>query len=258
MNWSGRALRFFFLWALLATALTACGKKGPLIYPEAQVPAPVTALKVEQKGELFLISWPQPDREERGERLKDLAGFRLFKREVLPPAEDCEECPTAYRLIKTVDVEYLQDVVRLDGRYFFSDAELAEGKTYQYKVVSFKGDGTESGPSNRARKKRVAPPIAPKLKALSTPAGVMLTWEPVTLPEHAGLVGYNVYRKRPGEVMPPAPLNSEPLTGTRYEDLRLERGATYAYSLRTAARIGGETVESEPSNETVGELTDPE
>ena len=150
----------------LVLFLAACGKKGPLIYPEAQVPVAITDLKVEQQGERFLISWSQPGREEGGERLRNLAGFRLFRREVLPPAEDCEECPTAYRLIRAVDVEYLRDAVRLGSGYLTADADLAEGKTYQYKIVSFKRDGTESGPSNKARKKMAAPPAAPKLKAL--------------------------------------------------------------------------------------------
>lgn len=247
----------FFVFCMILL-LTACGKKGPLIYPEAQVPATITDLKVEQQGERFLVSWSQPAREEGGGRLYDLAGFRLFRREVLPPAEDCEECPTAYRLIKVVDVEYLRDAVRLDSSYLTSDADLAEGKTYQYKIVSFKRDGTESGPSNKARKKMAVPPAPPTLKALSTPSGVILTWEPGILSEKAGLAGYNVYRRRPGEFLPPRPLNSAPLAGARYEDLRLERGATYAYTVRTVARIGGEMVESEPSNEVTGELTEPE
>jgi predicted small lipoprotein YifL len=247
-----------FIVLTLVLLLAACGKKGPLVYPEALVPAQVTNLKVEQKGERFQISWSQPAREEGGDRLKDLAGFRLFRREVLPPGEDCEECPKAYRLITTVDAEYPQGVVRWGDLYFFSDAELAAGKTYQYKVVSFKRDGAESSPSNRTRKKWVAPPRAPELKALSGPTSVLLTWEPAPLQQNAALEGYNVYRKRPGGILPPKPLNGSPLGETRFEDLSPERGTKYGYAVRTVARMDGEMVESGPSNEAEGELTEPE
>lgn len=124
--------------------LAACGKKGPLIPPEAFVPVPIADLKTEQKGSGFLVCWSSPGKEESGKPLKNLGGFRIFKREVLPPDEDCEECPTAYRLLRTIDPEYLQDVYRSGSRYCFTDSDLVEGKTYQYKVVSLEKDGAAS------------------------------------------------------------------------------------------------------------------
>src|SRR5689334_16806638 len=100
--------KFLFLIFFLVLALAGCGRKGLLVPPEALVPGPVSDLRTAQKGERFQVAWSSPSHEEGGRALKDLAGFRLFKREVLPPDEDCEACPDAYRLLKEIDLEYLQ------------------------------------------------------------------------------------------------------------------------------------------------------
>ncbi|HJV66397.1 MAG TPA: hypothetical protein VJ550_11730, partial [Geomonas sp.] len=129
-----RALASFLLVLLPLLLLSGCGKKGPLIPPEALSPAPVLDLAVAQKGGGFQVSWSAPSRQESGERLTDLAGFLLFRRPVLPPAEDCEECPTAYTQLLQVYVDYPQGVTKLGNRYLYADYDLLEGKTYQYKV----------------------------------------------------------------------------------------------------------------------------
>ncbi len=245
------------LMAVMALLLVGCGRKGPLVPPEAMVPAPIADLRVEQQGERISVSWSQPGREEGGGPLKDLAGFRVFRREVLPPGEDCEECPTAYRLIRTVDPEYLEDVVRVGNAYTFVDRGLETGKTYQYKVVAFKTDGSESKQSNLARRKKVVPPLPPVIQATSTPTSVILRWQPVAMAKNASLLGYQIYRKKAGT--PSAqPLTGKPIQETSFEDLHLEQGGSYEYTIRTVARVDGEAVESEPSGAVTGRLTEPE
>jgi predicted small lipoprotein YifL len=252
-----RRIVFIFL-IILCVTLCACGRKGPLIPPEALVPAAISDLKVAQQGELFRISWSRPAREEGGGPLRDLAGFQLFKREVLPPAEDCEECPSAYRLLKAVDLDYLQEVRRSGDLFLLSDAELRQGKTYQYKAVSLKRDGTPSRESNRARRKKVEPPLPPVLQTNSTPTGVLLEFVAIPFPEGGVIQGYNVYRRRQGEPMPLRPLNAAPVSGNTYEDLHPERGTVYSYAVRTVALVDGESVESISSNEMEGALTAPD
>ena len=243
---------------LLLVILAGCGRKGPLIPPEALVPAAISDLKVAQQGELFQISWSRPAKEEGGGPLRDLAGFQLFKREVLPPAEDCEECPTAYRLLKAVDLDYLQEVRRFGDLFLFSDAELRQGKTYQYKAVSLKRDGTPSRASNTARRKKVEPPLPPVLQANSTPTGIVLEFVAIPFPEGGVIQGYNIYRRRQGEAMPLRPLTAAPVSGNTYEDLHPERGTAYSYAVRTVALVDGEIVESVTSNEMDGALTEPD
>lgn len=238
--------------------LAGCGRKGPLVPPEGLAPAAIADLKVEQKGERFLVSWSQPARQEAGGALGDLARFRLFKRELLPPGEDCEECPNAYRLVREVDLEYPRGVMVLGDRYYLLDDELAAGKSYRYKAVSLKRDGTQSRDSNRAGKKKVSPPPPPAVKAVSSPSGVELNWEAPAAPANGKIEGYNVYRRRSGEGFYITPLNGVPLRETTFEDKRLEQGARYDYAVRTVAVIEGETSESELSNEVRGGLTEPE
>ena len=73
-------IRIFFIF-FFVHCLAGCGRKGPLVRPEALIPGPVSDLRTAQKGERFQVSWSPPSREEGGRVLKDLAGFRLFKRE---------------------------------------------------------------------------------------------------------------------------------------------------------------------------------
>lgn len=204
------------------------------------------------------MSWSQPAEGEGKKPIKDLAGFHLFKREVLPPEEDCESCANAYKSLKIVDLDYLQQVRRVGGRLFLSDADVETGKTYQYKLLSFQKDGTPSHDSNKARYKKVVPPAPPRLKAVFSPTGVLLKWEVGVLPANSKVMGYNLYRSRADALPPLAPVNAAPMPGTDYEESRLERGVTYTYTVRTVAEMDGVKVESEPSNEVKGMLTEPD
>jgi predicted small lipoprotein YifL len=239
-------------------ALTACGKKGPLVSPDALAPGPIADLKVRQTGSRFLLCLSPPSRDEAKRPLKDLAGVRVFRREVLPPSEDCEECPTAYRLLRTIDLEYPDDILRFGSLYCLADAELVPGNTYQYKAVSFQRDGTMSDDSNKVRRKLVTPPVAPVLKVVSAESGVVLEWTGSPLSGQGVLAGFNIYRGRAQGDVPFDPFITMPAAVTRYEDKSLELGGKYFYVVKAVARVDGELIESEPSNSVFGELKLPE
>lgn len=244
---------------LLGLFLCACGRKGALVPPEAFAPAPVTNLKVEQKGGAFQISWSAPAKEEGGRPLspKDLAGFVLLRHIVLPPAEECDECVNAYSEFKRVDLDYLREVRQVDGLYLTYDPYLKEGETYQYKAVVLKRDGSHSKDSNKAPKKAVAPPAPPVVKLVCSPTEVDLAIAAFPL-ERGTLLGYNIYRWKKGEPEPLRPFNPEPLRETTYRDELLQPGITYLYKVRTAAVVDGERVESGGSNEEEGSLSAPD
>lgn len=243
------------LFLLIVVLLAACGKRGPLIPPEALVPAAITDLRVDQQGNRFLICWTPPGSQEWGGPLPDLAGFQVFRREVLPPGEDCEECPTAYRQVKTVDPDYLQDVRRSGSRFCFPDSDVSVGTTYQYKAVSFQKDGAVSRDSNKARRKKTHPPAPPLLTAVATPDGVTLRWKPAAIPPGGLLEGYAVYRKQAGEVMPVMPSALLAADAAHFADPHMEHGVQYLYGVRSIASIDGERVESELSNEVEGKFS---
>ncbi len=238
--------------------LAGCGRKGALIPPEALLPAPINDLLAVQRGESFQISWSIPSHDEGKRTLKDLAGFKLLKREVLPPAEDCESCPNAYQALRSIDPAYLQDVRRVGNRLYLIDANVNNNTTYQYKIIAFLKDGAASRDSNTARIKKVVPPPPPRLTAQFSVTGVKLHWTTGNISDTVKVLGVNIYRQR-GDASPSLiPFNNTPVAGSEYEDMRLERDVTYAYSLRTVAEIEGEKVESEPSNEVRGKLAPPD
>ena len=238
--------------------ITACGRKGALVPPEALVSAPVNDLVVTQKGESYQVSWSIPEQDEGGRATRELAFFRLFKREVLPPEEDCEACVDAYRVLNDVDLEYMRNARRSGDRLFFSDAAVVAGKTYQYKVVSYTKDGAPSRDSNKSRLTKSAPIPAPRLRVISTPTSMILHWEMTALPAHGKTIGYNIYRRRADGLPAISPLNDVPLSGAGYEDLRLDRGVTYIYTVRNVVESKGAILESIPSNEERGTLAEPD
>lgn len=248
-----KKLLFLLIALPVFTVIAACGKRGPLVAPEALVPAPIKDLRVEQKGNRFLVCWSAPGKEEWGGPLKGLAGFQVFRREVLPPDEDCETCPSAYGLLRTVDPEYLQDVLRSGSFFCFFDSDLKDGRTYQYKVVTMDKEGSVSKDSNRAWRKKTAPVLPPRLAGEPAPRGVVIRWQPVVLPPGSTLEGFAVYRRQSGaDVMPLFPLTVVKGDTFSFEDPQMEHGVQYFYAVRTVAGLDGERVESDLSNEVSG------
>ncbi len=248
-------MKKYCFWIGIVLLLAACGKRGPLILPEALVPAAINDLHVEQKGNRFLVCWSRPGKEAWGGSLENLAGFRVFRRDVLPPDQDCEECPNAYHQVKLIDPEYLQDVLQIGSRYCLFDSELQDGKTYQYKVVSFENDGATSKSSNKVRKTKLVPPTAPVLSATKTTDSIVLQWKIPSLPPGESLEGFSIYRKQGKELMPLSPIATLKADSTSFTDPHMEHGVLYNYAVRTIAKIGSDLVESDLSNVVEGKFS---
>ena len=235
---------------IASLALAGCGRRGPLVAPDAAIPAAVDSLKVSQKDNRFYLSWAPPLRDLAGKPLQGLAGFRLLRRQVLPPGQDCEECADAYRTVKTVDLDILKEARRFNDLYVVTDTGLVPGNTYQYRVVSFKKDGTESARSNPARRTLLPSPAAPVLRATPVADGIDLQWE---LPGGgAQPSGYNLYRRNKGDINSLTILNGAPVKDARFEDRGAEKGVTYLYSVRGVVTTGDVPLEGALSNEVEG------
>jgi len=238
----------FFLMLLILPLCFSCGRKGQLIPPEALVPATVGNLQVQQQGESFRISWSAPGKEQSGRPLRDLAGFRLLRRELLPGGQDCAACSDAWQLIATVDLELPLSVEKSGGSYIFRDREVKPAASSQYRLVAFsKSDGI-SRPVTSLLKKFLPPPLPPQLTATTTPTAIRLELKPGgTAPPE--IAGYNIYRRSAAEPPPPLPLNRSPLPGPVYEDMGVAYGSSYRYAATLLLKSGDDLVESEPSPE---------
>ncbi|BCG48795.1 Fibronectin type III domain protein [Citrifermentans bremense] len=252
-----RGIRCCLILATGLALLSGCGKKGALVPPEALAPAPVTNLALAQKDGRFQVRWSAPSRQEAGASLKDLAGFLLFRRIVLPPNEDCEECPTAYGEPVKIEIEYPKGARRSGNFWIYDDRDLTTGKLYQYKLRSFTAAGVQSKDSNRVRRTAAIPPLPPVLEAASSAEAVTLSF--VGLPPEQGTpAGYNIYRSKKGEEFPLFPLNATPITANSYVDHLPQFDVPFSYVVTSVSTVEGESVESAPSNVAEGALTLPE
>ena len=86
--------------ALLATA---CGRKGPLIYPDMLVPAAPAAVTAQQSGSAVKLQFALPDKDRAGRPVKGVAGVKISKRSTeADQKEVCRSCTTDYRLFRTL------------------------------------------------------------------------------------------------------------------------------------------------------------
>jgi hypothetical protein len=227
---------------------TACGRKGVLMPPEALVPAKVEALRVSQQGDIFQVLWNAPTREQGGRPLKDLAGFRLLKREVLPGGVDCASCPDSWQLLSTVELDFPGEVKRSGNYFIYRDRGVKPEATVQYRLLALSKTGGISSPATTESRRKLPPPSPPQLQATALPTAIRLTFVRQSPPEGTK-TGYNIYRREPGEQPSPFPINAAPVTDTVWEDPMPRYGKTYLYTATSVATVDNLQVESAPSNE---------
>lgn len=237
-------MRRFLGIALLLLLVGACGRKGALMAPEGLVPARVTDLRALQRGESLQLSWSLPTRQEGGGKLTDLAGFRIVRHEVLPPAQECTQCPDAWKLLKNVDLEYLQGVERVGDRLFLIDGTAKLGTAYQYRITAINRNG-EAGLPSTPVSYRVQPPLPqPRLTVVPSPTAIRLVCESVALPAGTVAAGFTFYRSRKGEPLPLTPLTGAMLATPSHDDSGLTRGETYRYAAGVVVENNGQLQES--------------
>ncbi len=109
----------------------------------------------------------------------------------------------------------------------FTDTTVADGKTYEYRVLAVNGQG-DSAPSNLATAVTpsiLTPPAAPTSLASSniTTSGVTLSW----LDNATNETGYRLERRLVGGAF--APIATLAAGMTSYDELRLNPGTAYEY-----------------------------
>lgn len=229
---------------LVVMALGAgCGRKGPVRPQRQPLPAAPDHLELRQQGDGMLLSWSMPRLNQDGTELTDLAGFKIMRME-FEPNQDCPDCRDTSILLRQIELAYLRDVQQSDGRFFMADTGLQQGRGYQYRVIPYNLWGQDGTPAEARQVVTFLPP-APQQVAAETADGVLtLTWQAPALPAGLELVGYNVYRRRPGRPFAIAPLNPHPLAEPRFEDRLFKSGSTYLYAVRAIVKQDSQEIES--------------
>jgi len=248
-------------WLLLALTLglAACGKRGPLIYPDMLAPAQPTAVSVHQAGQIMKLSFVLPRKDRAGRGLDNLAGVMIHRRvSTSGQAPGCNACTADFSLFRKLFTDApLADstVQRYGDRLLLLDSDVRTGDDYTYMVTPFTKDALEGQASAPVTASMVQPPPAPALKAQSEPTEIHLTFD-APPPRQGKLVGFNLYRAVQGESLPFVPLNREPLAGMSFVDIGLARNTGYVYAARSVVMMpNGELVESGASGEVAAQLS---
>ncbi len=240
--------------------MSACGKKGSLVYPDMLLPAAVTSTTAIQSGSGVKIRFELPISDKTGNKLNDLAGVKINKSETdSAPESTCSSCMDGYRLFRKLYLDVLPEGVELAGnRMALLDGDVVAGKQYSYVIVPFTKEGMDGTSTSRVSVRIVQAALPPIIHVESQPTEIKLSF--VSLPPLDGvLVGYNLYRALQKNVFSLRPINNEPINAKEYVDSGLARGTVYRYQARSLVRLpSGAILESLVSNEVEGMLKDDE
>jgi hypothetical protein len=236
---------------LMFGLLAGCGRRGPVRPVRQPLPAAPEQLVLRQQGTQMLLSWSMPQRNQDGTELTDLAGFKVMRMDY-DPTEDCPDCRDTSILLRQIELEYLRDVQSVDGRFYLADPDLEEGRGYQYRIIPYNRWGQDGTPVSGREVFSIIPPAPENVQAETTDGVLTLTWRaPQDMGSDMQLLGYNVYRRRPGRPFAVAPLNRQPLSATLFEDHSFKSGNTYLYAVRAVVLLHHRGVESRLSKAVV-------
>lgn len=216
-------------------SLAACGKKGPLIYPDMLLPGPPQAVVLDQSGPYLRLSFDLPTKDRTGKALKEELESIVILRKVLE-RHDCNSCLDEYQQMLRVDPKLPAPAIRQGDRIIWVDRDTRpDGRRYQYRVKIAQKGGDAGSVVNTIASALHAPPAAPVVQTRPVFGGMVQVEISAILPEGMALVGYQLYRSG-------GPDNSDlqPLGGLlrerRYTDQTVQIGSVYRYAARLVVR----------------------
>ena len=241
-----------------ALTLTACGKRGALVYPELLAPAAAEKITLQQTGDSMRLVFSLPGRDLAGRRLSGLKGVTV-RRRVDPgtQAAACRVCTDDYLLFREISLDPLpRDVTRRGSELILMDHDIVPGQRYSYRISVHSADGGDGSGSIPVSATAVTPLPPPLLKASGHPTEVLLEFAGSGI--RSGYpAGYHVYRAKKGAPLPALPLTRVPVAGGSFADNTPERGIVYRYAVTEVVRLeSGGYVESTASAEAEAALKD--
>ncbi len=226
--------RLFFCIATLFL-LFGCGRKTPVVPPEAVIPEPITDLQYRVDDTGVTLAWRYPTHSIDGKSIKNIRSFLLYKA-IIAQADYCNGCPVVYDTVVAIDARGAKP----KGRLTYKDTDLETGYHYVYMVRSDSGWRIRSDESNRVNFSYEATLRAPMDVNIEVGDQVLtLTWQPVTHRADGSLVEdvqYQVYRGSSRTALSPlGELVSEPL----FVDRGVSNERTYYYNVRAVTVANG-------------------
>lgn len=242
---------------LLLLVMTGCGRKTPVVPPQAVVPLPIADLQCVLDDKGATLSWTCPVRAEDGSRIEDIRTFAIMKSEV-SFASFCADCPIQYPLLIPMSGEGVKPGSKLTYR----DTDLKNRHYYNYKVLSQGGWKIVSRDSNRVSFPWESPLVAPVgLKIDVADEGLTVSWQPVrtrldgTVPDLP--VAYQLYRSDDGTTFEKL---GEPRAELSRIDSEVKINKKYFYQVRAVVIADGSVLPGEASEIIAGmprDLTPP-
>jgi predicted small lipoprotein YifL len=231
---------------LAASALVACGKKGPPIAPELRVPAGPTGLHGAVDEQSVVVGWTGPGTRVDGSRLRAIALYKLYRREEADGGEPKSAMLSSGRVVGYDEIATIRPdspapaSVEGSAVTWVDRRALAVGRRYVYVVTAEDTLGRSSGPSERLVVPYLAAPKAPRaLGAAPGDRRISLTWQPpAELTDGSPAPGdlrYLVLRGAGAEGAL-APITPRPVEGTSFTDEGVDNDTDYRYAVR-AVRV---------------------
>jgi hypothetical protein len=216
------------------------------VYP---VPAPIASVEARVTESGVELSWPAPIVTAAGEPMPAIAGYRIYRSEIHPPATASppQELPAGRP-------ESHAALLAASESNSYRDTSLVFERTYVYtvrSVIQVEGKELESSDSQpvTVTPRDIFPPAAPQglVAALlpgATPGTVLvdLSW---SINLETDLAGYRVYRSEQEGVRGQL-ITSELLPTPAVRDTTVEPGHRYWYTVTAADRAGNESAPSTP------------
>lgn len=249
----------------LMVSLPACGRVGPPLPPIKNKALVTEVLKVIQRGDALIVSWPRPS-------VIALQNSRVIRAEILRRNEQASE---PMRLSEEQFLEDAQVVGTLTSReisaveastLIFTDKlankALSPELRYRYAIRYVNISGTPLPISNYVLLEpitAIAQPPTDIHSELSQDA-IKLSWTTVTTnidsSNATGLIGYNIYRRTKDSPFADKPLNDTPLTTTSFDDRKFKFSKDYYYMIRSVSQGKSYAIESPNSVEVVVKAED--
>lgn len=268
-----------FILALVvhSIGLAGCAAPGEPIERKPQVPTAIADLAAQQQGNDVILTFTKPKDTVERRPLKQTPAIEIYRKFEAVPGSAAPSAKAVPELILTIPPAMVDRYSQKDHVHVVSALDAGDlsqhiGWTASYMVRTRASSKKESADSNHAEL-RVYPAADPieDVKTEVTHAGIILRWTPPkktpagTTPP---IAAYHIYRAEaaPGVQTQPEPATNASVSVSEvpklkvpftrigetpeatFQDMQVEFGATYVYSIRSVSQYPDVTLESADSN----------